>query len=88
MHEAKGSSATTVNVYVNGMRVQAPKGAMLAAALLNAGAACRVSETGESRTALCGMGICFECCASVDGAPHQRTCQIVCREGMRVRTQK
>jgi hypothetical protein len=88
MREAIGSSSAIVHVYVNGKQVQAPKGAMLAAVLLNAGAACRVSETGEPRTALCGMGICFECRASVDGAPHQRTCQIVCREGMRVLTQQ
>jgi D-hydroxyproline dehydrogenase subunit gamma len=88
MREASGSSTTTVNVFVNGKQVQAPKGSMLAAVLLNAGVACRVSETGEQRTALCGMGICFECRASVDSAPHQRTCQIVCREGMRVQTQQ
>jgi D-hydroxyproline dehydrogenase subunit gamma len=88
MREVDASSAATVNIYVNGKRVQASKGSMLAAALLNAGVACRVSETGEPRTALCGMGICFECRASVDGAPHRRTCQIVCSEGMRVRTQQ
>lgn len=83
-----GSSGTTVTVIVNGKQVQTPLGAMLAAALLNAGVACRVSESGEARTALCGMGICFECRATVDGAAHQRTCQIVCREGMTVQTQQ
>jgi len=88
MREVNAASATNVNVYLNGKRVQAPKGSMLAAVLLNAGAACRVSETGEPRTALCGMGICFECRASVDDVQHRRTCQIVCREGMRVQTQQ
>ena len=88
MREGNESSAATLTVFVNGKQVQVPRGAMLAAALLNAGAACRVSETGESRTALCGMGICFECRADVDGAPHQRTCQIECHEGMRVQTQR
>jgi D-hydroxyproline dehydrogenase subunit gamma len=88
MREAIGSSATIVNVFVNGEQVQVPKGSMLAAALLNAGVVCRVSESGEPRTALCGMGICFECRANVDGTPHQRTCQIVCHEGMRVLTQQ
>jgi len=88
MHEGNGSLAATVSLFVNGKQVQAPRGAMLAAALLNAGVACRVSESGEPRTALCGMGICFECRATVDGAPHQRTCQIVCREGMTVKTQR
>ncbi len=88
MRERNGSSAPTVNVFVNGKQVQAPRGAMLAAALLNAGVACRVSESGEPRTTLCGMGICFECRATVDGAAHQKTCQIVCREGMTVQTQQ
>lgn len=88
MREVNGSSSATVTVFVNGKQVQVPRGATLAAALLNAGDVCRVSETGESRTALCGMGICFECRAIVDGVPHQRTCQIVCREGMAVQTQR
>jgi hypothetical protein len=88
MREGNSSSAATLTVIVNGKQVQVPRGAMLAAALLNAGAVCRVSETGEPRTALCGMGICFECRATVDGVAHQRTCQIVCREGMTVQTQQ
>jgi hypothetical protein len=87
MREVNGSSATTMTVFVNGKPLQTPRGSMLAAALLNAGAVCRVSENGEPRTALCGMGICFECRAIVDGVAHQRTCQIVCREGMTVQTQ-
>jgi sarcosine oxidase subunit alpha len=77
-----------VTVRVNGDRVTVPRGAMLIAALLKVGAPCRVSGSGEQRTALCGMGICFECRARVDGVPHQRTCQIVCKEGMRVETQR
>jgi len=82
------SPTTTLAIFVNDKQVQVPPGTTLAAALLNAGDACRISETGEPRTALCGMGICFECRAIVDGKPHQRTCQIVCREGMTVQTQR
>lgn len=85
MPEANGSGGT-VTVRVNGERVALPRGAMLVAALLKIGAPCRVSESGEKRTALCGMGICFECRARVDGVPQQRTCQIVCKEGMAVET--
>lgn len=81
-------AAARVSVQVNGKPVVLPPGAMLIAALLNAGTPCRISETGQRRTALCGMGICFECRASVDGVPHQRTCQIVCKEGMKVETQR
>lgn len=88
MRERKEAPANTVTVHVNGMPLQAPLGAMLAAILLNQGDACRISEAGERRTALCGMGICFECRAVVDGVPHQRTCQIICRDGMAVETQR
>lgn len=78
----------TVTVRVNGEPVTLPQGAMLIAALLKVRVPCRISESGEQRTALCGMGICFECRASVDGVPQQRTCQIVCKEGMTVETQR
>lgn len=88
MRDENASSAATLTIVVNDKQVQVHRGTTLAAALLNAGDACRISETGEPRTALCGMGICFECRATVDGKPHQRTCQIVCREGMMVQTQR
>lgn len=87
MPDVKGAGRM-VAVHVNGEPVILPQGAMLIAALLKAGVPCRVSETGQQRTALCGMGICFECRARVDGVPQQRTCQIVCREGMTVETQR
>ena len=79
--------ANTVNVWVNNTLIIMPEGSMVSAALLTANAACRISANGESRTALCGMGICFECRATVDGVAHQRTCQIICQVGMRVKTQ-
>lgn len=75
-----------VEVVVNGETVRVPAGAMVSTALLQAGAPCRVSASGEPRTALCGMGICFECRAVVDGVPHRRTCQMVCHAGMQIRT--
>jgi aerobic-type carbon monoxide dehydrogenase small subunit (CoxS/CutS family) len=34
---------------------------------------------------MCGMGICFECCAMIDGR-RLRTCQTVCQPGMEIRT--
>ena len=69
---------------VNGTDVSMPAGATVSAAMLTAGVPCRTSVTGQPRTALCGMGICFECRATVDGVPHRRTCQLLCRDGMRV----
>ena len=73
-------------VTVNGMQVPVPVGATVAVAMTIAGQACRTSVTGEARGPLCGMGICFECRATVDGKPHSRSCQILCATGMDVRT--
>jgi hypothetical protein len=71
---------------VNGRGVQMPVGATVAAAIATASAYCRRSVSGEPRSVLCGMGICFECRAEIDGRPHQRSCQILCSPGMRVST--
>ena len=71
---------------INGKPVSVPSGATVAVAIMVAGEACRKSVTGEYRGPLCGMGICFECRAVIDGNPHSRTCQVICRAGMKVRT--
>lgn len=75
-----------VSITVNGERVQVPAGTTLAAAMLMAGAPCRRSLSGEPRAPLCGMGICMECRVTVNGVPHQRSCQILCAAGMEVVT--
>jgi predicted molibdopterin-dependent oxidoreductase YjgC len=76
-----------ITVTINGQAVTVPRGSTVAAVLLNSSVPCRISECGEPRAPLCGMGICFECRAAVDGVPHRRTCQIECRPGMTVETQ-
>jgi D-hydroxyproline dehydrogenase subunit gamma len=81
-------AAEVVTVTVDGRVISLPSGATVAAALLNAGVPCRDSVSGEPRTPFCGMGICFDCRAVIDGVPHRRTCQVVCREGMMVETQR
>ena len=82
------SERTHVTIWINGTPSTIHAGSIVSAAMLAAGAACGTSVSGEPRTALCGMGICFECRATVDGVSHQRTCQLLCREGMRVETQR
>jgi len=70
---------------VNGQSVESTAGCSVAAAVMNAqGPALRQSVTGEMRSPLCGMGVCFECRLTIDGVPHQRSCQTLCQEGMRV----
>jgi sarcosine oxidase subunit alpha len=58
----------------------------VAAAVVMAGEPCRFSVSGEPRGPLCGMGICMECRATVNGVPHRRTCQMTCAPGMEVVT--
>jgi sarcosine oxidase subunit alpha len=81
------SESPKVRLIINGRPVVADEGSMVSAAMLNAGITQRISAAGEPRAALCGMGICFECRAVVDGVMHRRTCQLVCRDGMTVETQ-
>jgi D-hydroxyproline dehydrogenase subunit gamma len=74
----------TIEMEINGRSVVAPEGASVAAVLLAHGVAARTSIAGEPRSALCGMGICMECRATVDGVAHVRTCQMTVRTGMKV----
>ena len=73
-------------ITVNGATVSVPHGATVAVALMVAGQPCRLSTTGEQRGPLCGMGICFECRAIINGIPHSRSCQVLCEPGMNVKT--
>ncbi len=76
-----------VTLSVNGRNLSVPQGSTVAVAIATASSFCRRSVSGKPRSILCGMGICFECRAEIDGSLHQRTCQIVCTPGMRVNTQ-
>lgn len=75
-----------ITVSVNGARVTVALGSSAAVAVMVAGASCRTSISGESRGPLCGMGICFECRAQIDGVAHRRSCQIACTPGMEIKT--
>jgi len=82
MHKLVRSIALTVN----GVPIAVAPGTTVAAAVAIAGAGTRMSVSGEVRAPLCGMGICFECRVTIDGVPHQRSCQILCQPGFRVTT--
>lgn len=77
-----------LTIFINGAAMQVASGTSVAAALLSSGQPARVSVSGEPRAAVCGMGICFECRAVVNGTPHQRTCQLLCESGMTVETNR
>ena len=82
----KPSLTTSFAIEVNGRPVRVHGAMTVAAAILQAGTASRLSVSGEPRQPLCGMGICYECRAEIDGKAHQPTCQILCRPGMKVAT--
>lgn len=84
-HAQQGNASVTI--VVNGRAIAARANMSVAAALMSAEIPCRRSVRGEPRAPLCGMGICFECAATVDGEPLRRTCQIRCRDGMEVVTE-
>lgn len=75
-----------LSVRINGATRQVTRGTTVAAAMLVADSPSRTSVTGEARGPLCGMGICFECRATINGIAHRRTCQILCEQGMTVET--
>ncbi|HJL56008.1 MAG: (2Fe-2S)-binding protein [Arenicellales bacterium] len=73
---SKIERATPVTIIVNGQEIQAHAGESIAAALLAAGQR-QISQNNKSSAArgyFCGMGMCFECVATVDGIPNVRTC--------------
>ncbi|HXR06982.1 MAG TPA: 2Fe-2S iron-sulfur cluster-binding protein [Candidatus Acidoferrum sp.] len=76
-----------VKLRVNGKVVSVSAGAIVAAAIAEAGVTrFRTSVTGLPRGPLCGMGICMECCVTINGRSHCRSCQTLCQEGMEVLT--
>jgi predicted molibdopterin-dependent oxidoreductase YjgC len=75
----------TLEITVNGRVVRAEQGSTVAAALLSLGeSAFRISESGEPRAPLCGMGTCYECRVNIDGVEQQRACLVRVRPGMQV----
>lgn len=81
------AAAKLVRLQVDGVAVEAPAGASVAAAI--AGITMRFGPRpgGGARAPLCGMGVCFECRVRIDGVEHQRACMTAVVEGMRVETE-
>jgi len=75
------------SITVNGRIVRVTDATSVSAAMMMANEPCRISVRGEPRAPLCGMGICMECRATVNGVPHQRTCQLLCAPAMEVVTE-
>lgn len=77
-------------ITLDGHPVLAFEGESVAAALLAAGQP-RLRLTAvrrEPRGVFCGIGACFDCATTIDGARNVRACQTPVRDGMSVQTQR
>ncbi|MFF0813301.1 (2Fe-2S)-binding protein [Streptomyces albogriseolus] len=66
------------------------EGQTVAAALVAAGRlSWRTSRVGRRpRGVFCGIGVCFDCLVTIDGAGGQRACLVPARPGMTVTTEE
>ena len=79
--------ADAITLTIDGQTCQVAAGTSVAVAIWTTrGGATRRSVTGQLRGPLCGMGICHDCRATVDGRAQRITCQMTCQTGMEVRT--
>ncbi len=77
-----------IRMTIDGREIAVEPGTTVAAALMMNGVhSFRESPNGDERGPLCGMGICFECRMTVNGASGVRTCNLLCADGMEVSTQ-
>ncbi|AIJ12354.1 (2Fe-2S)-binding protein [Streptomyces lividans] len=75
-------------IVVDGEPLPYTEGQTVAAALVAAGrVAWRTTRVGHRpRGVFCGIGVCFDCLVTVDGARGQRACLVPARAGMTVTT--
>lgn len=72
----------------DGRQLTARQGQTIAEALLSNGVTTfRKTRFDQPRGVYCGMGICYECRAIVNGSPNVRTCRTPVTPGCRVQLQ-
>ncbi|MFI5776069.1 (2Fe-2S)-binding protein [Nocardia sp. NPDC051570] len=75
-------------VTIDGIPISGVRGQTLAAVLLAADrTAWRTAPGGGGRGVFCGIGVCFDCVATVNGVPDIRLCRRPARDGDVVVTQ-
>jgi predicted molibdopterin-dependent oxidoreductase YjgC len=80
-------SDTLITLNINATDISVTPGVTVAAAIAMAGdIITRRSVGGAARAPLCGMGVCQECRVTIDGRPHQLSCQTLCADGMHIVT--
>ncbi|QBS40738.1 (2Fe-2S)-binding protein [Nocardia sp. CS682] len=83
-----GRADRPLTVTVDGTSVAGVHGQTLATVLLADGRThWRTAPTGGPRGVFCGIGVCFDCVATVNGVPDVRLCRRPARDGDVVTTQ-
>lgn len=82
-----GEQRHLVTLSVEGREMQATEGDTLAGALLNAGVVPfrHTPVSGQPRSPMCLMGVCFDCLVEVDGLQNVQACMVEVKSGMKVR---
>ena len=77
-------------IELDGEPIEAAPGQSVAAALIAAGHRSwrRTRVGGEPRGVFCGIGVCFDCLATINGRPNLRACLVEARPGDIVSTQE
>lgn len=78
------------DVSFDGTELSALPGQTVAAVLWSAGITAwrRTRVENRPRGVFCGIGICFDCLVTVNGAPNQRACLLPARPGDVITTQE
>lgn len=73
-----------ITLTFDGRPVPAVAGDSVGAALTRAGVRAwrNTRRKGRPRGLFCGIGICYDCLLTVDGAPDQRACLVPATDGM------
>lgn len=74
-----------ITIEVDGERVECWEGETVATAMLTQRLPLN-RDGSRPRSLFCGIGVCFECVAEIDGTAGVRTCMTPAAAGMRVRT--
>ncbi|WP_194819451.1 (2Fe-2S)-binding protein [Nocardia sp. XZ_19_385] len=83
-----GRADRPLTIVVDGAEVPGVHGQTLAAVLLAADRShWRTAPNGARRGVFCGIGICFDCVATVNGVPDIRLCRRPARDGDAIVTQ-
>lgn len=83
------STEDSITVHIDGVEHSVPAGHTVAAAVMLADGRLGWRSTRNEhkpRGLFCGIGVCYDCLATVDGHPGLRTCMVEARDGMEIQT--